>query len=153
MHSFSTYSEQVDVYQLFSLLSHTQSEFFCKALQCLPFPLRFRFLVHIFLTLALWLLKPFQCLWMQLSLCVMALRTGIKDKRGLVEPLLILKCSWTTAMRSHSSGVGRAGVLTPLKNCSKSKVVIPFLGQPWTQFFPLGRGKTKKIPVSAVLLN
>ena len=31
--------------------------------------------------------KPFRCLWTQLSLCVMALRTGINDKRGLVEPL------------------------------------------------------------------
>ena len=38
-------------------------------------------------TLAVRLSKPFRCLWTQLSLCVMALRTGIKDKRGLVEPL------------------------------------------------------------------
>ena len=38
-------------------------------------------------TLAVRLSKPFRCLWTKLSLCVMALRTGIKDKRRLVEPL------------------------------------------------------------------
>ena len=38
-------------------------------------------------TLAVRLSKPFRCLWTQLSLCVKALTTGIKYKRGLVEPL------------------------------------------------------------------
>ena len=61
----------------------------CNAFLCHSFPsmlvssstssLRF--------TLTVRLSKPFRCLWTQLSLCVMALTTGIKYKRGLVEPL------------------------------------------------------------------
>ena len=74
------------------LLSYTPFEFFRKAaLQRLPvssFPSAL--VSSIFssrFTLAVRLSKPFRCLWTKLSLCVMALRTGIKDKRRLVEPL------------------------------------------------------------------
>ena len=76
-----------------SLLSYTLSEFFRNALQCLPLCLlSLRFLVSSLISslrcnLAVRLSKPLRCLWTQLSMCVMALRTGTKDKRGLVEPL------------------------------------------------------------------
>ena len=61
----------------------------CNAFLCRFFPsaLVSSSISSLRFTLAVRLSKPFRCLWTQLSLCVMALRTGIKDKRGLVEPL------------------------------------------------------------------
>ena len=95
-----TQSKWIEVYQLFlsfglpsrSLLSYTPSEFFRKALECLPLSLlslRARFLVHI-------LLKVYSCratfealpvpLDQAFSVCN-GFEDRYKDKRGLVEPL------------------------------------------------------------------
>ena len=99
--SFWTFSEQVEVYQFFLW----SSLLFVAALhpvrilsqRCTmpsfvaPFPppsaLVSSSISSLRFTLAVRLSKPFWSPWTHLSLCVMALRTGIKDKRGLVEPL------------------------------------------------------------------
>ena len=74
-----------------SLLSYTRPNSFaklCNAFLCRSFPsaLVSSSISSLRFTLAVRLSKPFRCLWTQLSLCVMALRTRTKDKRGLVEP-------------------------------------------------------------------
>ena len=75
-----------------SLLSYTRPNSFAKLCNAFlyrsfPFALVSSSISSLRFTLAVRLSKPFRCLWTQLSLCVMALRTRIKDKRGLVEPL------------------------------------------------------------------